>query len=254
MRLEGKCAIITGAASGLGRATVREFHAAGANVLLLDRDEEKVQRAAAELGTRARWAVADVRKPEEIEKALNLAAEAFGELHISVSCAGIPSSAKIISRGEAHDAELWSRVVDINLTGTFHVMRLAAARMVSNMPDAECGERGVIINTASVAAFDGQKGQVAYAATKAGVVGMTLPAARDLAGHAIRCVAIAPGLFETELFDAIPPKGVEALKQGLLYPSRMGVPTEFSAFARHIVENSYLNGSCLRLDGGARLP
>lgn len=253
MQISGRSIFITGAASGLGRATATALHDVGANVILADLNVDKAEKLASELGARAVAAAVDVRDPQQIENALDLACEVFGSVHVAVSCAGIPSSAKLYSRGEAHSLDTWSQTLDINLTGTFNVMRLCAARMMNNGL-ADDGDRGVIINTASIAAFDGQKGQVAYAASKAGVAGMTLPAARDLADKAIRCIAIAPGLFETELFDAIPSKGIEALKQGLLYPNRMGHPREFASLVRQIIENTYLNGSCLRLDGGARLP
>lgn len=254
MRLEGQCALVTGAGSGLGRATAEALHAAGAQVVLADLNIDTARSVAGRLGERAVAAPMDVRRSEDIEAALDLGQQRFGPLRIAVNCAGVSSSAKTLSRNEPHEADLWRRTIDINLTGTFHVMRLSAARMAQNAPDPDTGERGVIINTASVAAFDGQKGQAAYAASKAGVAGLTLPAARDLADHAIRVVAIAPGLFDTELFEQIPLKGLEALKRALLYPARMGKPPEFAAFVRHIVENPYLNGSCLRLDGGARLP
>jgi NAD(P)-dependent dehydrogenase (short-subunit alcohol dehydrogenase family) len=254
MHLKGRCALVTGAGSGLGRATARALHAAGANVVMLDVDANRLAAAVEELGKGACPAVADVRRPDEIESALDLARRTFGSLQIAVSCAGVPSSAKILSNGVPHELALWTRVIEINLTGTFNVMRLAAARMAANELDPESDERGVIINTASIAAFDGQKGQAAYAASKAGVAGMTLPVARDLAARSIRCVAVAPGLFETEIFQHIGDKGVDALKRSLLFPERMGRPEEFAAFVRHIIENPYLNGSCLRLDGAARLP
>jgi NAD(P)-dependent dehydrogenase (short-subunit alcohol dehydrogenase family) len=185
---------------------------------------------------------------------VDAACSTFGRLHVAINCAGVPSSAKVLSRDGPHDLDVWRRIIDVNLTGVFNVMRLAAAAMARNTPDPDTGERGVIINTASIAAFDGQKGQVAYAASKAGVAGMTLPAARDLAGQAIRCVAVAAGLFETELFDQISEQGIAALKRGLLFPGRMGAPSEFAEFVLHIIENSYLNGANLRIDGGARLP
>jgi NAD(P)-dependent dehydrogenase (short-subunit alcohol dehydrogenase family) len=220
--------------------------------VLLDLSAQSLAEASRDL-SEVCCAVADVRDPEQVDAALDLAVKTFGTLHVVVNCAGVPSSAKILSKGEPHDLALWRRVIDINLTGVFNVMRLAAARMSANDADPETGERGVIVNTASVAAFDGQRGQVAYAAAKAGVVGMTLPVARDLADQAIRCVAIAPGLFNTELFQQIPKKGIEALTQSLLFPHRMGAPEEFAAFVVHAIENSYLNGSCHRLDGGARL-
>ena len=254
MHLQGLSVLITGAGSGLGSATAVTLHAAGARVLLVDLRSEPIADLASRLGDGAVAAPADVRDPNQVQAAIDLAIDRFGGLQIAVSCAGVASSARTLSRGEPHELELWRQVIDINLTGTFNVMRLAAAVMARNQPDPDSGERGVIINTASVAAFDGQKGQVAYAASKAGVVGMTLPVARDLADQAIRCVAIAPGLFETELFRQIPEKGIAALKKALLYPDRMGQPVEFAALVRHIVENPYLNGTCLRLDGGARLP
>jgi NAD(P)-dependent dehydrogenase (short-subunit alcohol dehydrogenase family) len=254
MRLAGSCVFVTGAASGLGRATVEALHAAGARVVLADINADKLDAATQALGERALPVVMDVRDADQIEAALDRARQAFGPVRVVVSCAGISSAAKLVSRGQAHDLEVWRRVLDINLTGVFNVMRLAAVQMADAPLDPDSGERGVIINTASIAAFDGQKGQAAYAASKAGVVGLTLPAARDLAGFGIRCVAIAPGLFETELFEQIPEKGIEALKRGLLYPPRMGRPQEFAGFVRHIAENPYVNGATLRLDGGARLP
>lgn len=255
MQIEGKLCAVTGAASGLGRSTAKALHEAGANLLLLDLNQDRLAELQTELapGTTVASAV-DIRSPEEIEKALDEAIKRFGPLRATVNCAGIASSAKIVSRGDAHDFDLWRKVIDINLNGTFNVMRLAAARMVGNEPIGEAGERGVIVNTASVAAEDGQKGQAAYAASKAGVAALSLPVARDLAEHGIRCVAVAPGLFGTELFDQIPEKGIEALKRALLYPARMGHPAEFAQLVRHIIENSYLNGSLIRLDGGARLP
>lgn len=255
MLIEGKLCAVTGAASGLGRATAKALHDAGANLLLLDLNKERLKELQAELApdTSATAAV-DIRNPEELERAFDDATARFGFLRAAVNCAGIASSAKIVSRGDPHDFDLWRRVIDINLNGTFNVMRLAAARMVGNDPVGEAGERGVIINTASVAAEDGQKGQAAYAASKAGVAALSLPVARDLAEHGVRCVAVAPGLFGTELFEQIPEKGIEALKRALLYPARMGLPTEFAMLVRHIVENPYLNGSLIRLDGGARLP
>jgi len=252
VRVAGRCALVTGAGSGLGRATAHALVTAGANVVMLDLSADALAKTASGLGANVRAAVADVRKPEQIEAAIEMAHKAFGPMRIVVNCAGIPSSAKLVSKGKAHDLELWNRVIDINLSGSFNVMRLAAVRMIENEPDPETGERGVIVNTASVAAFDGQKGQVAYAASKAAVAGMTLPIARDLADKAIRCISVAPGLFDTELLQHIPEKGIEVLKQSLLYPNRMGRPTEFAALVRHCIENPYLNGVCLRLDGGVR--
>jgi NAD(P)-dependent dehydrogenase (short-subunit alcohol dehydrogenase family) len=247
--------VVTGAGSGLGRATAKALHKSGARLLLLDLDARKLHEVQSGLGTgTTAIAVADVTDPAQVEAALGTAIDRFGPLRAAVNCAGVSSSAKIVSKGAAHDYDLWRRVLDVNLSGTFNVMRLAAAHMVGNEPDAETGERGVIVNTASIAAEDGQKGQAAYAASKAGIVGLSLPVARDLAEHAVRCVAIAPGLFRTELFEQIGEKGIEALKRALLYPRRMGHPEEFASLVKVVIENSYLNGSLLRLDGGARLP
>lgn len=254
MQLVDRCVLVTGAASGLGKATVLAMAAAGAKVALVDLNKTRVTELAEELGTNALPLLADVRDESQVQAAISEAMRAFGGLHVAVNCAGVAPSAKIISRGESHDLALWRQTIDINLTGTFNVMRLAAAAMAKNSPDAQSGERGVIINTASIAAFDGQKGQAAYAASKAGVVGLTLPVARDLAPQAIRCVAVAPGVFETELLAQIPEKGLAALQSSFLYPARMGRPSEFAMFIQQIIENPFLNGACLRLDGGVRMP
>ena len=253
MELVGRTAIVTGAGSGLGRASAEILHAGGANVVLLDVAPHRVEPVAAELGDRALAMATDVRDASQVEAAITAAVEHFGSLHIAVNCAGIASAGRTVSKGVAHDLELWQRVIDINLTGTFNVLRLAAEQMTGNAPDGQTGERGVIINTASVAAFDGQRGQAAYAASKAGVAGLTLPVARDLSDQGIRCVAIAPGLFETGMMESLSDKAVNALSRGLLFPNRLGDPEEFAGLVRHIVENAYLNGTCLRLDGGIRL-
>ncbi|MDP4532881.1 SDR family NAD(P)-dependent oxidoreductase [Marinobacter salarius] len=253
MRLEGLAGIVTGASSGLGRSVAENLIASGASVVLLDIDEQTLAETCNELGENALPAMADVRDPEAIAEGLDLCESCFGSVRFVVNCAGVPSSAKIVSRGEAHDYELWKRVIDINLTGTFNVMRLAAERMVRNAPDEETGERGVIVNTASVAAFDGQRGHSAYSASKAGIVGLSLPVARELKEFAVRCVAVAPGLFETPIFDDIPEQGIAALRGSLLYPDRLGHPAEFAALVNHVITNPYLNASCIRLDGGARL-
>ncbi|MFL0796594.1 MAG: SDR family NAD(P)-dependent oxidoreductase [Cellvibrionaceae bacterium] len=254
MKLKNSCVFVTGAGSGLGRATAELLHSSGACVVLGDINETEVRSVAKKLGERAMAIVVDICSAEQVSQAIASAKEEFGPLRAIVNCAGIPSSAKVISKGEPHSLDVWQKVLDVNLTGTFNVMRLAALAMEENTPCDDSGERGVIVNTASIAAYDGQRGQVAYAASKAGVVGMTLPVARDLAPINIRCVAIAPGLFETEILDGISDKGIEALSKGLLCPERMGSPKEFAAFAKHLIENTYLNGSCYRLDGGARLP
>ncbi len=253
MILNNLCVMVTGAASGLGRATATLLHEHGAAVVFADLNELAVKDIAQKLGRRAIGIGVDIRNPEEINTALNIAKKTFGSLRATVNCAGIPSSARVVSKGEAHNLELWQKVMDVNLTGTFNILRLAAKHMVENKVDAISGERGVIINTASITAYDGQRGQAAYAASKAGVVGLTLPVARDLAEYAIRCVAIAPGIFGTEILEGIPEKGIAALKKGLLCPDRVGKPEEFASFVKHIIENSYANGACYRLDGGTRL-
>lgn len=252
MRLARRCALVTGAASGLGLATAELLHASGAHLVCVDRDIERLRSGAGSLAGSIACA-ADVTDGAAIRDVISLARDRFGAVHIVVHCAGIASAAKIVTDGQPHELELWKRVIDVNLTGTFNVVRMAAAGMVSNLPDEETGERGVIICTASIAALDGQRGQAAYAASKAAVVGMMLPVARDLVGHAIRCTAVAPGLFDTALLEDIPEKGRRVLERSLLYPDRLGRPQEFAQLVRHIVENPYINAACLRLDGGARL-
>ena len=251
MRIDGSCGIVTGAASGLGRATARRLASGGARLILLDLDPVGLERLRAELPGEHRAALVDVRDPVGLAERMDAAA-ALGPLRFAVNCAGVPSAARILSRGVAHDLELWERIVGVNLTGTFNVLRLAAERIARAEPDAD-GERGVIVNTASVAAFDGLKGQAAYAASKAAVAGMTLPIARDLADHLIRCVSVAPGVFETALTANVPEKGMEAMRRCLLNPARAGRPDEFAALVASILANPYLNGTCIRLDGGTRL-
>ncbi len=253
MKLQAIAGLVTGASSGLGRDVAQHLIASGAKVTLLDINKDKLSATCEELGEGALAAVADVRDPEGVKSALDLCESAYGEIRFVINCAGIPSSAKIVSGGQAHDYDLWRKVIDINLSGTFNVMRLAAERMVRNSPDSETGERGVIVNTASIAAFDGQRGHAAYSASKAGIIGLSLPVARELKEFGVRCVAVAPGLFETPIFDDIPEQGVAALKRSLLFPDRLGVPAEFAALVLHIITNPYLNGTHIRLDGGARL-
>jgi NAD(P)-dependent dehydrogenase (short-subunit alcohol dehydrogenase family) len=253
MKLEGLSGLVTGASSGLGRAVAEALIAAGSKVVLLDLDHAKLDMTCAALGANAVPATADVRDPGSVNAALDACESAFGPVRFAVNCAGIPSSAKIVSKGIAHDLDLWKRVIDVNLTGTFNVMRLAAERMVAYDPIGESSERGVIVNTASVAAFDGQRGHSAYSASKAGIVGLSLPVARELKEFGVRCVAVAPGLFETPIFQGIPPQGVDALKRSLLFPDRLGEPQEFAALVSHIISNPYLNATCIRVDGGARL-
>ena len=252
METQGKTAIVTGGASGLGRATVVRLHAAGMNVGIIDRNAEAARGLAAELGERARAAVADVTSAEALAAAVDELAGGFGAVHVGVSCAGVGAAVRTLSKHGPMDLGLFETVVRINLVGTFNLIRLAAARMAQNTPDAG-GERGVLVNTASVAAFDGQVGQAAYAASKAGIAGMTLPIARDLARHGIRIMTIAPGLFDTPLLGMLPAEQREKMAQSVPFPTRLGRPAEFAELALHIVANPMLNGEVIRLDGALRL-
>jgi len=249
MRIEGASALVAGGASGLGAATARRLHAAGAAVTIADLNEERGEALAAELGERASFAHCDVTRPEQVEAAV----AAAGELRISVCCAGIGWAEKAAGKRGAHALEPFATVVGVNLIGTFNVLRLAAAAMLANRPD-EGGEAGVIVNTASIAAYDGQIGQIAYSASKGGVVGMTLPAARDLASAAVRVCTIAPGLFDTPLLAGLPEEARAALGAQVPHPARLGTPAEYAALAAHIVENPMLNGEVIRLDGALRMP
>jgi NAD(P)-dependent dehydrogenase (short-subunit alcohol dehydrogenase family) len=253
VKIEGSSALVVGGASGLGAATARGLHAAGAAVVICDLNAEKGEALAAELGDGAAFAAANVTEPEAVEAAVEAAGGGDGGLRISVCCAGIGWAQRTASKGGPHDLGIFSNVVAVNLIGTFNVLRLAAAAMSSNEPDGG-GERGVCINTASIAAFDGQIGQVAYAASKGGIVGLTLPAARDLAGRGVRVVTIAPGTFDTPLLGALPEEAREELGRQIPFPSRLGTPEEFAALAAHVVTNPMLNGETIRLDGALRMP
>jgi len=251
MKIEGAGAVVSGGASGLGEATVRRLHEGGARVVIADVNPEKGEALAAELGIA--FVQCDVREEEQVQAAVDKAAEAGGGLRIAVSCAGTGIPIKVASSKGPHPLEAFKVLVDINLVGTFNLMRLAAFKMLSeNEPDAE-GERGVLVNTASVAAFDGQIGQIAYSATKGGVVGMTLPAARDLADKGIRVCTIAPGLFDTPLLGALPEEARASLGAQVPFPSRLGRPSEYAQLAAHIIENPMLNGETIRLDGAIRM-
>ena len=242
-------AVVTGAASGLGRAVAAALCTAGARVTLIDRDTEKGTARAAELG--ALFAQADVTDANSVSDALNRARTAHGQERICINCAGIAPAAKTVGRDGVHDLGLFQAVINVNLVGSFNVASQSAAGMVAAGIDADC--TGVIINTASIAAFEGQIGQVAYAASKAGIVGLTLPMARDLARDKIRVMAIAPGIFGTPMVTSMTPAIQEALAQGIPNPARLGDPDEFAALAMHIIDNDFLNGSVIRLDGAARL-
>ncbi len=252
MQFAGSVAVITGGASGLGAATARLFHSAGAQIVLCDLNVEAGQALAAELGSHGLFVRTDVTQSDDVQRAVTQAQERFGGIHIVVNCAGIATAERVISRQGPLPLERFERVIQINLIGTFNVIRLAAAVMMQNTPNAE-GERGVIINTASVAALDGQIGQPAYAASKAAVAGMTLPIAREFAAHGIRVMAIAPGVFETPMVAGLPEPAQLALSASIPFPKRLGRPDEYAALARHIVENVMLNGETIRLDGALRM-
>jgi NAD(P)-dependent dehydrogenase (short-subunit alcohol dehydrogenase family) len=252
MNLTGKTALITGGASGLGRATAEELHRAGANVVLLDLATSDGEAVAKEMGERARFAPADVTSEDEVKAAIQTAVDAFGGLHAAVNCAGIGWAQRTVDRNGPHDFGAFVKIVTVNLIGTFNVMRLAAAQMVSQ--DEVDGERGVVINTASIAAFDGQIGQIAYSASKGGVVGMMLPAARDLAKMKVRVCTIAPGTMNTPMLALLSQEQRDALAAGIPHPSRLGEPSEYAALARHIAENAYINAEVIRLDGALRMP
>jgi NAD(P)-dependent dehydrogenase (short-subunit alcohol dehydrogenase family) len=253
MRIEDTGALVVGGASGLGEAAARALHERGAHVVVADLDAERGTALAEELGERARFAAADVTRPEQLERAVALAAQAPSGLRLSIHCAGIGHAERIARSRGPHRPETFERVVAVNLVGTFHALRLASAAMVANDPDDATGERGVIVNTASIAAYDGQIGQVAYAASKGGVVSLTLPAARDLAGQGIRVCAIAPGLFDTPLLAGLPAEARTQLAASIPFPPRLGLPAEFAALACHIAENQMLNGAVIRLDGALRM-
>ncbi|MDQ3572870.1 MAG: 3-hydroxyacyl-CoA dehydrogenase [Actinomycetota bacterium] len=253
MRIEGASALVSGGASGLGEATTRRLHDAGAKVVIADLNAEKGEALATELGDDARFVAANVTEPDQVQAAVDAAADADGGLRISVCCAGIGWAQRTTSKHGPHDFDAFQTVVQVNLIGTFNVLRLAATAMSANEPDGG-GERGVAINTASIAAFEGQIGQVSYAASKGGIVGMTLPAARDLAGLGIRVNTIAPGLFDTPLLAALPDEARAALGAGVPFPKRLGDPGEYAQLAQQIVENPMLNGETIRLDGALRMP
>jgi NAD(P)-dependent dehydrogenase (short-subunit alcohol dehydrogenase family) len=243
-------ALVTGGASGLGLATVKELHANGAHVVILDLPSSRGKEIAGELGDRAAFSPGDVTSPDSVTAALD-AAGRLGTLRITVNCAGIGNGFRTVSKQGPFPLDAFTQVINVNLIGTFNVIRLAAER-ISQAPDAG-EERGVIINTASIAAFDGQIGQAAYSASKGGIVGMTLPIARDLASLKIRVVTIAPGLFRTPLLAGLPDEAIASLGAQVPHPSRLGDPAEYAALARHIVENPMLNGETIRLDGAIRM-
>jgi NAD(P)-dependent dehydrogenase (short-subunit alcohol dehydrogenase family) len=253
MRIEGTGALVAGGASGLGAATARALHARGAQVVVADVDAQRGEALVAELGDRARFVAADVTDAGQLQAAVDRAAQAPGGLRIAVQCAGIGHAERLARSRGPHRLDAFQRVLAINVVGTFNALRLASMAMLDNEPPGEDGERGVCVNTASIAAFDGQIGQVAYAASKGAVVAMTLPAARELAAAAIRVCAIAPGLFDTPLLAALPAGAREELAQTMPFPPRLGRPEEFARLVCEIVENPMLNGEVIRLDGALRM-
>jgi NAD(P)-dependent dehydrogenase (short-subunit alcohol dehydrogenase family) len=253
MKIQGSVALVTGGASGLGEATVRRLAKGGAKVVIVDRDDKRGPALEKELGEIARFVKADVTSADDIQAAVNAANE-MGGLRIAVSCAGVGWAARTLNKeGQAHDLELFRTVITINLLGTFNVIRLAAAGM-AQQPALEDGERGVIVNTASVAAFDGQIGQAAYSASKGGVVGMTLPIARDLSAVGVRVCTIAPGTMDTPMLAQLPEQARQALAAGIPFPKRLGAADDYAALVEHIATNRYLNAETIRLDGALRMP
>ncbi len=252
MKIENQVAIVTGGASGLGEATTRKMISEGGKVVILDWSEEKGQALAKELGEDVLFVKTDVTNEQSVQVALEQAIHKFGAIHILVNCAGIVVGEKTLSKRGPHDLSAFSKVIQVNLIGTFNVIRLATEKMATNQPNQD-QERGVIINTASVAAFDGQIGQAAYSASKSGIVGMTLPLARDLSSYGIRVMTIAPGLFHTPMFDTLPDQAKQTLGEMTPFPKRLGNPSEYAQLVESIIENSMLNGETIRLDGAIRM-
>lgn len=252
MEIKGLAAVITGGASGLGAATAQKLASLGAKVTLLDLNTDAMQEVAKETGGLA--LACDVTSDTGVQEALAKAAEVHGTARIVVNCAGIGPAKRIVGRDGAHDLESFRKTIDINLVGTFNVLRLAAAAMQQEEPLNEDGARGVIVNTASVAAFDGQIGQAAYAASKGGVVALTLPAAREFGKTGIRVVTIAPGLIETPMFRGLPQAAIDSLIEVTVHPRRLGRPEEYASLVAHIAENGLMNGETIRLDGSIRMP
>jgi NAD(P)-dependent dehydrogenase (short-subunit alcohol dehydrogenase family) len=252
MRLDKHTFLISGGGSGLGAATARLFCSNGANVLLVDVNGEQGEAIAAELGATAKFVRTDVTDEAAVQNAVKIALASFGQLHGAVNCAGIATGERILGKSGPHSFESFKRTIGVNLFGTFNVIRLAAEAIAKNTP-SDSGERGVIISTSSVASFEGQIGQAAYAASKAGVNGMTLPIARELAKLGIRVMTIAPGLFDTPMMAALPEDARLSLGQQVPFPPRLGRPDEYAALAKHIVENEVLNGTVIRLDGAIRM-
>lgn len=252
MQVKDKVFVVTGGGSGLGAATARGLVEAGARVVLADLNRAAGEALASELGAGALFVETDVTSEASAVNVIQAAISAFGGVHGLVNCAGVAPAEKVVGKEGPHRLESFAKVININLVGTFNMIRLAAAEMMKNAPD-DNGERGVIVNTASVAAYEGQLGQAAYAASKGGIVALTLPVARELARSGIRCVTIAPGIMETPMLLGMPPEVQDSLNKMVPFPVRMGKPAEYAALVRHIAENAYLNGEVIRLDGAIRM-
>ena len=252
MEIKDRVALITGGASGLGEATVRHLLEKGARISVLDFAEDRGQKIASELGPRVLFFKTDVTDEKTVQAAVDQTMKAFGAIHFTVNCAGVATPAKVLGKDGPMPIAGFNQVIQINLIGTMNVIRLTAEQMVKNTPN-EDGEKGVVINTASIAAFEGQFGQAAYAASKAGVVGMTLPIAREFAGYGIRIMTIAPGIFGTPMLSGLGEKVQESLINTTLFPKRLGRAAEYARLAAHIIENPLLNGEVIRLDGGMRM-
>lgn len=252
MQVKDKVFVVTGGGSGLGAATARGLVEAGARVVLADLNQAAGEALASELGAGALFVETDVTSEASAVNVIQAAISAFGGVHGLVNCAGVAPAEKVVGKEGPHRLESFAKVININLVGTFNMIRLAAAEMMKNTPD-DNGERGVIVNTASVAAYEGQLGQAAYAASKGGIVALTLPVARELARSGIRCVTIAPGIMETPMLLGMPPEVQDSLNKMVPFPVRMGKPSEYAALVRHIAENAYLNGEVIRLDGAIRM-
>jgi NAD(P)-dependent dehydrogenase (short-subunit alcohol dehydrogenase family) len=252
MQISDRTFLVSGGGSGLGAACVRMLAGLGGRVVVADLNRDAGERLAAELGDRVRFAATDVTDESTVRAAVDVAVTQLGGLHGAVCCAGIGVAAKLLGKEGPHDLAAFQKTIHINLVGTFNVLRLAAAAMANGTPGPD-GERGVVVMTASVAAFEGQIGQVAYSASKGGVVAMTLPAARELARSGVRVVTVAPGTFDTPLLAGLPEPARQSLAQQVPFPSRLGRPDEFAALVRHIIENAMLNGEVIRLDGALRM-
>ena len=254
MDINGKVAVVTGGASGIGQAVARRLAGAGGKVAIFDLNEDAGEAMVAELGADSCvFAKVNVVDEDSVKAGIGAVVEAFGAIHVNVNCAGIGNAAKTLGRDGPFPLDMWNLVISVNLTGSFNVLRLCAEVMAKNEPVTDDGARGVIINTASVAAYEGQMGQAAYSASKGGIVGMTLPIARDLSTIGIRVNTIVPGLINTPLFNGLTPEFVESLSQSVLYPKRLGRPEEIAQLAAAIIDNDYINGECIRMDGGIRM-